>query len=58
MEIGFDAGNSPAELTTHFRGIIDEVQFFDAALSAEELKEVMKGSVEESSGHDGSGQSA
>ena len=37
MEIGFDVGNSPAEITDHFRGIIDEVKIFGAALSAEEI---------------------
>ncbi len=42
MEIGFDSGNSPAELTTPLRGLIDDVRFFDAALSAEEIAEVMK----------------
>lgn len=39
MAIGFDSGNSPAEITDHFRGIIDEVKGFHAALTAEELTE-------------------
>jgi hypothetical protein len=34
MEIGFDVGNSPAEITTAFTGVIDEVKAFEAALSA------------------------
>ncbi len=46
MEIGFDVGNSPAELTTHFRGLIDEVKIFATALSAadilEEVNSVLK----------------
>ena len=37
MEIGFDVGNSPAEITDHFHGIIDEVKIFSEALSAEEI---------------------
>ncbi|MFW6171026.1 MAG: HEAT repeat domain-containing protein [Planctomycetota bacterium] len=37
MEIGFDIGNSAAEITDHFVGIIDEVKVFHAALTAEEL---------------------
>lgn len=40
MEIGFDLGNSPAEITTPFRGVLDEVKFFHAALSAEDIGEV------------------
>ncbi|TVS09453.1 MAG: hypothetical protein EA424_27055 [Planctomycetaceae bacterium] len=40
MEIGFDLANSPAEITTPFRGILDEVKFFHAALSAEDIREV------------------
>ncbi len=39
MEIGFDIGNSAAEITDHFVGIIDEVTVFGAALSEKELKE-------------------
>lgn len=34
MEIGFDQGNSPAEITDHFAGVIDEVKIFTAALDA------------------------
>jgi len=37
MEIGFDVANSPAEITDHFEGIIDEVKTFDAALNAEDM---------------------
>ncbi len=37
MEIGYDVGNSPAEIIDHFQGIIDEVKVFHAALSPEEL---------------------
>lgn len=37
MEIGFDIGNSPAEITDHFQGIIDEVKVFHAAISQEEI---------------------
>ena len=37
MEIGFDLGNSPAEITDHFQGIIDEVKVFHAALTQEEI---------------------
>jgi HEAT repeat protein len=40
MEIGFDAGNSPAEITDSFSGILDEVKFFHAALSAEDIAAV------------------
>ncbi|MFW6171305.1 MAG: HEAT repeat domain-containing protein [Planctomycetota bacterium] len=39
MEIGFDIGNTAAEITDHFVGIIDEVKVFHAALSAEDLAE-------------------
>lgn len=39
MEIGFDAANSPAEITDHFQGVIDEVKVFQAALSGEEIAE-------------------
>ena len=39
MEIGFDVGNSPAEITDHFEGILDEIKVFAAALSAEEIAE-------------------
>jgi hypothetical protein len=37
MEIGFDVGNSPAEITDHFVGLIDEVKIFQAALSPAEI---------------------
>jgi HEAT repeat protein len=40
MEIGFDLGNSPAEITTPFQGVLDEVKFFHAALSAQDVAEV------------------
>jgi HEAT repeat protein len=40
MEIGFDVANSPAEITDHFRGQIDEVKIYSAALSAAELAEL------------------
>ena len=37
MEIGFDVGNSPAEITDAFVGLIDEVKVYGAALSAKEI---------------------
>ena len=37
MEIGFDAGNSAAEIVTPFEGVIDEVRVYRVALSAEEV---------------------
>lgn len=37
MEIGWDKANSPAEITDHFQGIIDEVQQFSAALGGEQI---------------------
>ncbi len=37
LEIGFDVGNSPAEITDAFVGIIDEVKFFHAALSGQDI---------------------
>ncbi len=37
MEIGCDAGNSPAEITDNFSGSIDEVKVYRAALSAGEI---------------------
>jgi hypothetical protein len=37
MEIGYDVGNSPAEIIDHFQGIIDEVKIFQAALTAEDI---------------------
>jgi len=46
MEIGFDVGNSPAEITDPFEGVIDEVKIFLAALSEEEIaKEMAKDEV-------------
>ena len=39
MEIGFDVGNSPAEIVDHFQGIIDEVKVFHAGLSESEIVE-------------------
>ena len=39
MEIGFDTANSPAEITDHFQGIIDELKVYHAALSEEEIAE-------------------
>jgi len=41
MEIGFDAGNSPVEITNHFQGVIDEVKQYQAALSEEQIAEKM-----------------
>lgn len=40
MEIGFDVANSPAEITDAFDGIIDEVKFFHAALSEQDMAAV------------------
>jgi HEAT repeat protein len=37
MEIGFDAGNSPAEICDSFEGVIDEVKVFNVALTAEDI---------------------
>ncbi len=37
MEIGFDVGNSPAEIVTPLDGVIDEVKAYRTALSADEL---------------------
>lgn len=37
MQIGFDLGDSPAETTAQFIGVIDEVKFFQRALSPEEI---------------------
>lgn len=37
MEIGFDVGNSPCEITDALEGLIDEVKVFHAALSADEI---------------------
>jgi len=39
MEIGFDVGNSPAEIVTPFDGVIDEVKAYGIALTAERIKE-------------------
>jgi HEAT repeat protein len=43
MEIGFDTGNSPAEITDHFVGLIDEVRIYNMALSGEEIAEEFRG---------------
>jgi hypothetical protein len=37
MEIGFDAGNSPAEIVDAFEGVIDEVKQYEVALGEEEI---------------------
>lgn len=37
MEIGFDAGNSPAEICDAFDGILDEVKCFSVALSQADI---------------------
>lgn len=37
MEIGYDVGNSPAEIIDNFDGLIDEVKVYRAALSNEEI---------------------
>ncbi len=37
MEIGFDAGNSPAELVTACQGLIDEVKVYESAVSPAEI---------------------
>jgi len=37
MEIGCDLGNSPAEITDPFVGVIDEVKVYRGALSADEI---------------------
>lgn len=37
MEIGFDAGNSAAEITDAFEGVIDEVKMYGAALGEKDL---------------------
>ena len=37
MEIGFDAGNTAAEITDAFDGLIDEVKVYRAALAAEAI---------------------
>ncbi|MHC5054827.1 MAG: HEAT repeat domain-containing protein [Planctomycetota bacterium] len=42
MEIGFDAGNSPAEIVDNFVGVIDEVKVFNEALSAAEIAKRMR----------------
>lgn len=38
MEIGLDVGNSAAEIVSPFRGLIDEVKVYGAALSAAEIR--------------------
>ena len=42
MAIGFDTGNSPAEICDHFQGVIDEVKVFGAALSPQEIAKQSK----------------
>jgi HEAT repeat protein len=42
MEIGFDVANSPAEITDAFDGVIDEVKFFHAALSEQDIAAVVE----------------
>ncbi|MCU0874859.1 MAG: HEAT repeat domain-containing protein [Pirellulaceae bacterium] len=42
MEIGFDVANSPAEITDAFDGVIDEVKFFHAALSEQDIAAVLE----------------
>jgi len=42
LEIGFDAGNSPAEITDHFTGLIDEVKFWTKALPPEKILDDMR----------------
>jgi len=37
MQIGWDEGNSPAEITDAFQGVIDEVKIYNAALSQKEI---------------------
>jgi hypothetical protein len=37
MEIGFDAANSPAEITDNFEGVIDEVRICLAALTEQQI---------------------
>ncbi len=44
MEIGFDVGNSAAEITDHFQGVIDEVKVFHANLSPKEIQKEMAAS--------------
>jgi len=39
MEIGFDTGNTAAEITDLFDGVIDEVKVYNAALSGEAIAE-------------------
>ena len=39
MMIGFDTHNSATELTTNFKGVIDEVKVFHATLSADAIAE-------------------
>jgi hypothetical protein len=43
MEIGWDKGNSPAEITDHFQGIIDEVKQFQAALNEGQIARQCRG---------------
>jgi len=37
MAIGYDPGNSPAEIIDHFEGVLDEVKFYQVALSAKDI---------------------
>ena len=46
MEIGFDTGNSPAELTDPFVGVIDEVKVFAKALGEAELAKEIRAAQE------------
>ncbi len=41
MEIGYDVSNSPAEIIDYFQGVIDEVRFYQAALSAQDITAAM-----------------
>ena len=43
MEMGWDQGNSPAEICDHFRGVIDEVKVYGKALSQTEIAEQYRG---------------
>jgi len=42
LEIGFDVGNSPVEITDHFTGLIDEVRFWTKSLSTDEIRAEMQ----------------
>ncbi len=43
MEIGFDAANSPAEITDNFEGVIDEVKVYQRALTPAEISKELSG---------------